>query len=124
VPVAVSRKNLPEGPKSPGGVGPRFAHALVPGEHRGEPFAVGLRESQQGRGELRQRVALVGPFALRAPVGVGGAGVCGLGFAGTSTGTSDRRRRRKSLQAFTCNVGPVARQAGGHRFEPRSAHLM
>ena len=59
-----------------------------PGEHDGEPFAVSRRESEQRGGELRQRVALFG---------VESAGVGGFGFAGTSSGTSGRKRRRNAL---------------------------
>jgi hypothetical protein len=46
-----------------------------------------------------------------------------FGLAGTSTGTSGGSRRRKALPVLNCVMGPVARQAGGHRFESRIANL-
>jgi hypothetical protein len=52
----------------PTGFTPPFA-ALVPGEHRGEPPAVGRREIGDGSGKHSQWVALVYPFALLAGMG-------------------------------------------------------
>ena len=61
---------------------------VVPLEYRGEPFAVGRREGQQGVGELRQRIALVDRFVLPLL----GVGVHVFGFAGASTGASAGKR--------------------------------
>ena len=70
----------------------RVALPHLAGENRGEPFAVGRRESQQSGGELGERVVTVGPFAF-----VVVSGVIVFRHTGTSTGTSGGRRWRKAL---------------------------
>ena len=57
-----------------------FGFALVPGEHGGEPFAVGRRKSEQRSGQLVEPVALGGPFAL---VLRPASGVSALSFSGS-----------------------------------------
>jgi len=109
-----------------------------PREHRGKPFAVGRRELCQFGSEPGEWVALVDPFAfvtvpgfegvsgLRQRAersGFEGVGVCVFRFAGANPGANRKRRRRKCLPVLTCVMRPVARQAGGRRFEPSTAHI-
>jgi hypothetical protein len=60
---------------------------LLPNEHCGEPFAVGRREAEQGRGKLRQRVFLIG-----VRPGVEGVRVIVFRFAGANAGANRRGR--------------------------------
>ena len=57
-----------QGTRQPGnGASPGPPFAWVPGEHRGEPFAVGRRECQQRGGQLVEPAPFVGPFAFAVP---------------------------------------------------------
>ena len=71
----------------------RLAHPLAE-EHLAEPRPIGRREGPDSSGDCTERVGLcflptVGRFACLGPRG---AIVCVFGLAGTSSGTSGRRR--------------------------------
>jgi hypothetical protein len=134
---------IPRPPGSRPGAGPPWR--LPPGflapsladEHPGESRPVCRGEGANCSGDGGQRIRsrsgaiafpfappgprLPGPFALP---GVRRAIVIVLGFAGTSTGTSGRWRRRKCFTVVTYVAVPMARQAGGRWFEPTIAHFV